>query len=70
MDPEVTARDIRLVETFVGSQHVITSPDMPGLYVAHDDLETARRSVETAVRMLDAMTMRPPLIAERSVRRP
>ncbi len=50
--------DIRLSERVVGDLHVITSPDVPGLYVAHADLETARRNVGPAVQMLETMEAR------------
>lgn len=50
--------EIRLEFRVVGRQHVITSPDVPGLYVAHADLEEARRSVDSAVEMLSRMRER------------
>lgn len=50
--------DIRLVERKIGRQWLITSPDVPGLYVAHADLETARKAVPSAVEMLGHMAER------------
>jgi hypothetical protein len=51
-------KQIRLIEQKIGTQHVITSPDVPGLYVAHTDLETARREVEPTRAMLTQMLER------------
>ena len=50
--------EIRLIEQVVGALSIITSPNVPGLYVAHADFGTARRNVEPAVRMLRAMKAR------------
>lgn len=64
-------KPIRLIEQIIGAQHVITSPDVPGLYVAHADLETARREVEPTLAMLKAMAdRRSPLTAPFSPPRP
>lgn len=49
---------IRLVEEKIGSQHVITSPDVPGLFVAHSDLETARRDVQPTIEAMDRVRSR------------
>lgn len=49
---------VKLVERQVGSQWLITSPDLPGLYVAHADLEMARNAAPSAVRMLEEMAAR------------
>lgn len=49
---------VRLVEREVGRQWMITSPDMPGLYVAHADLNAARRAVPGAIQMLQEMRER------------
>lgn len=50
--------DIRLVEREVGRQWLITSPDVPGLYIAHADRAVARKAVPAAIEMLDEMTER------------
>ncbi|MFA6964841.1 hypothetical protein [Bosea sp. (in: a-proteobacteria)] len=50
--------DIRVEHRIVGTQHVFTSPDLPGLYVAHADKAVAERSVPEAVAMLRAMAAR------------
>ena len=42
----------------VGTQYLITSPDVPGLYVAHEDEAVARAGVEPAIRMLEDMRQR------------
>jgi hypothetical protein len=52
------SKSIRLVEQIIGTQHVITSPDVPGLYVAHADLETARREVKPTLDMMSRMDAR------------
>lgn len=49
---------IKIVEEKVGGQWLITSPDLPGLYVAHADLDVARQSVPDAVEMLHRMAER------------
>ena len=51
---------VRLQERQVGRQWLITSGDLPGLYVAHVDLATARRAVPAAIRMLRDMAERHP----------
>ncbi len=50
--------DIKLEHRVIGAQHVFTSPDLPGLYVAHADREIAERSVPEAVDMLQRMQKR------------
>ena len=50
--------DIEFKEERVGKQWLITSAQLPGLYVADTDLETARKAVPAAVAMLDRMTRR------------
>ena len=49
---------IKVEERKVGSQWLITSRDLPGLYVAHADRETARRAAPSAIRMLREMAER------------
>ena len=46
---------IELKEERVGSQWLITSPDLPGLYVADSDIDVARRAVPDAIAMLERM---------------
>jgi hypothetical protein len=48
----------RLVHEVIGSQHVYTSPDVPGLYVAHSDQQTALKGVPGSIKMLMSMTER------------
>lgn len=48
----------RLKTEQVGGQWLITSPDVPGLYVAHKDREAAERAVPDAIAMLDRMEKR------------
>ena len=48
----------RLKVQQVGGQWLITSPDVPGLYVAHKDREVAERAVPDAIAMLDRMEKR------------
>ena len=50
--------DIRLEHRVVGTQHVFTSPDVPGLYVAHADRDAAERHVPEAIEMLRRMQER------------
>lgn len=50
--------DIKLEHRVVGALHVFTSPDLPGLYVAHADRETAERNIPEAVEMLRQMQAR------------
>lgn len=54
----------RLTEQKVGSQYVITSPDVPGLYVAHEDVNVARRDVAEVVAAMDRVRLR---IAQKAV---
>jgi len=49
----------RLEHRIIGSQHVYTSPDVPGLFVAHDaDQQTALDSVPSAIKVLEEMKAR------------
>jgi hypothetical protein len=49
---------VRLVHRVIGDLHVFTSPDVPGLYAAHPDKETAEKSVPEAIEMLQRMEER------------
>ena len=49
---------IRLVEERLGTQHVITSPDVPGLFVDHADIEVARRDVEPTLQAMERVRSR------------
>ena len=51
---------VTVQERQVGRQWLITSADLPGLYVAHADLASARRAVPAAIRMLREMAARRP----------
>ena len=51
---------VEVRERRIGSQWLITSDHVPGLYVAHADRETARKAVPEAVRMLRGMLERRP----------
>lgn len=51
-------KTVDLVERFVGAQWLITSPQVEGLFVAHADLDEARRAVPGAIEMLRRMTKR------------
>ncbi len=42
----------------VGTQWLVTSPDVPGLNVAHPDLDAAIRAVPHALQMLRSMAER------------
>ena len=48
----------RLEHRIIGSQHVYTSPDVPGLFVAHADQQTALDSVPSAIKVLEEMKAR------------
>lgn len=50
--------DIRLEHRVVGTKHVYTSPDVPGLHVSHSERETAFQSVQQALDMMDSMRAR------------
>lgn len=50
--------DCKLIEEKVGGQWLITSPDVPGRYVSHADIDIARQSVPAAIDMLRQMTER------------
>lgn len=60
------APTIRLRTERVGRQWLVTSEDVPGLYVAHDDLETAMGDVRPAIEALDRVRVR--LALERQAR--
>jgi len=47
--------EVRIEHRIVGTQHVFTSPDVPGLFVAHADREKAERDVPAAIEMLKWM---------------
>lgn len=49
---------IRLQEQTIDSQHVITSPDVPGFLIAHADLRTARNDVGPALSAMQAVAAR------------
>ena len=49
---------IEYKEERVGGQWLITSPQLPGLFVADPDLERARKAVPDAMLMLDRMADR------------
>jgi hypothetical protein len=49
---------IRPHERKVGSQYVITSPDVPGLYVAHEDIGVALGDVAEVVAAMDRVRLR------------
>jgi hypothetical protein len=49
---------IELKEERVGSQWLITSPELAGLFVADSDLEAARKAVPEAIAMLERMAER------------
>ena len=61
---DVAGEEVELVERKVGRQWLITSPDVPGLYVAHADRDAARRAVPGAIQMLRHMGER---ISDREV---
>ena len=50
--------EIRIEHRIVGTQHVFTSPDVPGLIVAHRDRDTAEADVPAAIDMLRVMEQR------------
>lgn len=58
MERAAQTTKVRLVERHVGNQFVITSPDVPGLYVAHVDPETARRDVDAAIAAMERVRER------------
>ena len=47
------ATSIRIECRHIHHQHVVTSPDVPTLYVASRDEATARRSVQAALDMME-----------------
>ena len=58
----IRIEDIRLERREVGGKHVITSPDVPELHVAHSDTDTALACVQPTLDTLATMRER---IAER-----
>jgi hypothetical protein len=54
----MTVMGIRVEHRVVGMQHVFTSPDLPGLFVAHRDRDMAEADVPAAIEMLRAMEQR------------
>ena len=48
----------RIEHRMAGSQHLFTSPDLPGLYVAHADEAVARADIQPAIETLRAMERR------------
>lgn len=50
--------DIRLVHREVGTKHVYTSPDVPGLHVSHADREKAFNAIQGTLDMLERMKER------------
>ena len=48
----------KIIEERVGSQWLLTSPDLPGLFVADSDIDEARKAVPDAVAMLERMAER------------
>ena len=54
----MTGLGIRLEHRVVGRQHVFTSPDVPGLYVAHPDKQRAYQAIPSAIEMLEQMNAR------------
>jgi hypothetical protein len=50
--------DIRIVHRVVGTKHVFTSPDVPGLHVSDADKDTAEGAIQSALDMLDRMQER------------
>lgn len=51
-------KKIRIVEEKIGSQYLFTSPDVPGLYVAHTDRETALRGIQPMIEAMDRVRQR------------
>ncbi len=47
-------REVRLDHRVVRGRHVFTSPDMPELWVAHEDLEIAKSEIEPVMRAIRA----------------
>jgi hypothetical protein len=57
---------LKIEHRVVGTQHVFTSPDLPGLFVAHRDRDQAEADVPAAIEMLRRMEQR--LAEKRRVR--
>lgn len=53
---------LKIEHRVVGTQHVFTSPDLPGLFVAHRDRDQAEADLPAAIDMLRGMEKR---LAER-----
>jgi hypothetical protein len=49
---------VRIEHRVVGTLHLFTSPDVPGLFVADSDRATAERDVPAAIEMLRRMNGR------------
>lgn len=49
---------IKIVEEKIGSQYVFTSPDVEGLYVAHEDRATAYADIMPTIRAMDQVRLR------------
>lgn len=49
----IQACSIRIQHQIIRHHHVLTSPDVPNLYVASLDEPTARRSVQAALDLLE-----------------
>jgi len=50
--------DIRIAHRVVGTKHVFTSPDVPGLHVSHADKQVAEDAIQPTLDMIDAMQRR------------
>lgn len=48
----------KLIVRKVGSQYVIASPDLPGLFVAHENSEVARADVGNVVAAMERVRKR------------
>lgn len=51
-------RQYSLVERKIGNQWLITSPDLPGLFVSHSDLAVARGDVLPTIRAMERVRER------------
>jgi hypothetical protein len=49
---------LKIEHRVVGTQHVFSSPDLPGLFVAHRDREQAEADLPAAIEMLRQMERR------------
>ncbi len=50
--------DINLTHRVVGTKHVFTSPDVPGLHVSHSDKQIAYDAIQSALDMFARMEER------------